>query len=118
MNLLKQTETLLQESEECKSRFFKMREENLSPDFFQDVKPHADYIQQLLQQWRQNVLLWIKDNHPKYIYEQQIDSVVEGMNQVVVQSFYKETSKKRFLQLIHSIQYTLTLLLRYMNEME
>lgn len=117
MTLHEQTEKLLKECENCKNRFHKMREENLSPNFFEEVKPYADSIHQLLLEWKQNVLLWIKDNQPKYVHKQQIESVVDSMNQFVVQSFYKETSKKRFLQSIYSVEYTLTLLLRYMNKM-
>lgn len=116
MTFREQTEKLLQECENCKNRFRKMREENRSPNFFFDVKPYAEIIQALLLEWKQNALLWIKENKPKYVHEQQIESVVESMNQFVVQSFYKETSKKKFLQSIYSVEYTLTLVLRYMNE--
>lgn len=116
MKLQEQTEQLLKECESCKNRFFRMREQNVAPDFFQEVKPHANMIHELLTDWQKNVVRWLKEYKPKYFHEQQIESVVEAMNQFVVQSFYKETSKKRFLQSIHSVHYTLSSLLRYLNE--
>ena len=54
--------------------------------------------------WR---IRWIKNKHPKNLYVQQIDHAADAMEQFVVQSFYKETSKKRFIQSIQSVQYTL-----------
>ena len=38
------------------------------------------------------------------------------MEQFVVQSFYKGTSKKRFIQSIQSTQYTLSILKRKIDE--
>jgi len=40
------------------------------------------------------------------------------MEQFVVQSFYKETSKKRFLDAIHSTSYTLKIFERLVKEGE
>jgi len=52
------------------------------------------------------------------MHTQQIASVVESMEQFVVQSFYKETSKKRFLDAIHSTSYTLKIFERLVKEGE
>ncbi len=95
-----------------------MREEDRTPDFFQEVKPHADEIHQLLKVWQQEANKWIQKNRPKYMHTQQIASVVESMEQFVVQSFYKETSKKRFLDAIHSTSYTLKTFERLVKEGE
>ena len=84
MILREQTEQLLQECETCKNRFFQMREKDVTPDFFQDVKPYADSIQLQLLEWKENAILWIQEYKPKYLHEQQIESVVENMNQFVV----------------------------------
>lgn len=59
---------------------------------------------------------WIKEKNPRYIHKMQIDNVEDAMNQFVVQSFYKETSKKRFLQSVQSVHYTLSFFLRYLME--
>ncbi|MFJ7979650.1 YppE family protein [Lysinibacillus xylanilyticus] len=116
--LIQQTSKLIDECERCVSRFWQMREENRTPDFFVEVKPHADIIHQLLKEWQQEANKWIQKNKPKYMHTQQIASAVESMEQFVVQSFYKETSKKRFLDAIHSASYTLKIFERLVKEIE
>ena len=118
MLLLQQTAKLIDECEKCVSRFWQMREEDHTPDFFVEVKPHADVIHQLLKEWQQEADKWIQANRPKYMHTQQIASAVESMEQFVVQSFYKETSKKRFLDAIHSTTYTLNIFERLVKEIE
>lgn len=110
--LIQQTKQLLAACEEASERFYKMREQNISPDFYGQVKPYADKMQQFLQMWRQEVLLFIDDQQPKYVHPVQIDHAIDAMEQFFVQSFYKETSKKRFLQSIQAVQYTLQTILR------
>ena len=107
MLLIEKTSILIDECARCVERFWQMREEDRVPDFFQEVKPHADHIHALLQDWQQQADAWIKENRPKYMHQEQIASAVESMEQFVVQSFYKETSKKRFLDATHSTSYTI-----------
>nr|WP_313470252.1 YppE family protein [Lysinibacillus sp.] len=118
MLVIQQTAQLIDECEHSVSRFWQMREEDRTPDFFQEVKPHADKIHQLLKEWQQEANKWIEQNRPKYMHTQQIASAVESMEQFVVQSFYKETSKKRFLDAIHSTSYTLKIFERLVREGE
>lgn len=107
MLLIQQTSILIDECEKSVARFWQMREEDRKPDFFKEVKPYADAIHQHLKEWQQGANLWIQNNNPKYMHIQQIAAVVESMEQFVVQSFFKETSKKRFLDAIHSTSFTL-----------
>lgn len=116
--MIQQTAQLIDECEQCVSRFWQMREEDRTPDFFQEVKPHADKIHQLLKEWQQEANKWIEQNRPKYMHTQQISSAIESMEQFVVQSFYKETSKKRFLDAIYSTSYTLKIFERLVREGE
>ncbi|MET4560003.1 YppE family protein [Lysinibacillus parviboronicapiens] len=116
MLLIQQTSILIDECDKCVSRFWQMREEDRAPDFFAEVKPHADVIHQLLKDWQQQANTWIQKNRPKYMHTQQIASAVESMEQFVVQSFYKETSKKRFLDATHSASYTLKNFYRLVKE--
>lgn len=83
---------------------------------FEEVKPHADFYHSVLIDWQQHALNWIEENRPKYMHKSQIQNVVDAMDQFVVQSFYKETSKKRFIQSVQSVHYTLSFFLRYLEE--
>ncbi|MGN7479224.1 YppE family protein [Solibacillus silvestris] len=118
MQLLDETNKLIEECEACLHRFQEMRRLDMEPDFFADVKPHADYMHTLIQEWQQLANRWIKNKHPKNLYVQQIDHAADAMEQFVVQSFYKGTSKKRFIQSIQSAQYTLKLLVSKIEEGE
>ncbi|SOC37610.1 YppE family protein [Ureibacillus acetophenoni] len=116
MTLIEQTKQLIEECDASVDRFFKMREMDATPLFFEEVKPYADRIQAMLNEWQLAANNWIRKNQPKYVHEVQIANVVDAMNQFVVQSFYKETSKKRIIQSIQSVHYTLSNILRFLQE--
>lgn len=118
MQLLNKTNRLLNECEQCLIRFQKMRDEDREPDFFQEVKPHADQLHAAIKEWQQLAHHWISQTMPKNLYVQQIDHAADAMEQFVVQSFFKATSKKRFTQSIQSTQYTLNLVVRKLKEGE
>ncbi|WP_146551975.1 YppE family protein [Rummeliibacillus sp. SL167] len=110
------TEELLDECKECWQRFLKMRETNTSPDFFADVKPHANLYHEKLLAWKSEVDIWIDQEKPKYIHKIQIQNAVDAMDQLIVQSFYQKTSKKRLYQSIQSVTYTLENLQRILQK--
>lgn len=116
MQLMTETILLIQECEACLTRFQKMRDEDREPDFFYEVKPHADSLHAQIKNWQQNAHIWIIKTAPKNLYVQQIDHAADAMEQFVVQSFYKGTSKKRFIQSIQSTMYTLRLVVRKLEE--
>ena len=110
------TDELLDECKECWQRFLKMRETDTSPDFFIDVKPHADLYHQKLITWQKEIETWIDQQKPKYMHKTQIRNAVDAMDQFVVQSFYQKTSKKRLYQSIQSVTYTLESLQRILQK--
>ena len=118
MQLLNETYKLIEECGACHERFQEMRRLDQEPDFFNDVKPHADDVHARIRDWQQLAHHWINNKHPKNLYVQQIDHAADAMEQFVVQSFYKGTSKKRFIQSIQSAQYTLKLLASKIEEGE
>lgn len=111
MKLKDLTEKLISESEACLARFEQLRVEDRTPDFFEEVKPHVAKVDIWISEWKQEAECYIRLNRPKYIHQNQIDATEDGMKQYVVQSFFKETSKKRFYQSVHAVLYTLKTLL-------
>lgn len=107
MKLNEHTKLILKESQTCLTRHQEMRDTDSTPDFFSQVKPHADQWHAFLIDWREQARIWLDDKRPKHMRIQQIDAAIEAFNQYVVQSFYKETGKKRFAQSIQSTCYTL-----------
>jgi len=116
MSLLRLSEQLLKECDESILRFQFYREEDKEPDFFKDVKPHAYKLDEVLLEWEKLVRTWIQVKRPKYVHPSQIDSLLESMKQFIVQSYYKGTSKKRFLKSIHSSKYTLETIIQAIKE--
>lgn len=110
--LIQQTKQLIKACEQAQARFFHMREMDREPNFFEEVKPYADDMRAQIEQWRTQVYTFIDTEQPKYMHKVQIDNAIDAMEQFFVQSFYKATSKKRFLQSIQAVQYTLDTLLR------
>ncbi|MFF2752727.1 YppE family protein [Psychrobacillus sp. NPDC058041] len=116
MSLLKLSTQLLKECDDCIIRFETYREIDKDPDFFNDVKPHAYQIDALLQEWEELVRKWIQTKRPKYVHPTQVDSLEESMKQFIVQSYYKGTSKKRFLKSVHSSKYTIETIIQAIRE--
>lgn len=118
MQLMTETNRLLEECQLSQDRFFEMRRLDKEPDFFLEVKPYADIVHKEIKIWQQHAHEWIQNYQPKNLYAQQIDHAADAMEQFVVQSFYKGTSKKRFIQSIQSTHYTLSIVKRKLEEGE
>lgn len=116
MSLLRLSEQLAKECDESILRFQLYRELDKEPDFFGEVKPHAYKIDEVLLEWEKLVRTWIQAKRPKYVHPSQIDSLIESMKQFIVQSYYKGTSKKRFLKSIHASKYTLDTIMQAIKE--
>lgn len=115
---INETKQLINKCDVAQARFFKAREQNIIYDFFKAVKPYADETRDELAVWREQMAQFIEQQRPKNLYMQQIDHAIEAIEQFVVQSFYQQTSKKRFLQSIQSVKYTLTVALQKMQEVQ
>ncbi len=116
MTVRELSSVLFDECGKCLDRFYDMRERDAVPDFYSEVKPYADHWHKIIDEWQEASLLYIQQERPKYVHKPQIDTAAEGMAQFFVQSFYKETSKKRFIQSIQSAQYTLQTFINAIDE--
>lgn len=85
-------------------------------DFYSEVKPFGDKVFQLTEEWKEKVLLWIQKKRPRNIHPPQIENVVEQINELVVQSFYYQTSYKRFKSTHQSALFTVDLVLSHLKE--
>ncbi|ARJ40222.1 hypothetical protein SporoP8_15805 [Sporosarcina ureae] len=115
MSKIEDTKLLLTICDECEQRFYRMRETDHEPDFFEEVKPYADNSHQAIAQWAEEMKVWIQKKKPRYVHDVQVDSLKDSMTQFVVQSFYKATGKKRFILSIRAARYTLQTVLDAMN---
>ncbi|WP_157842713.1 YppE family protein [Bacillus alkalisoli] len=105
--LVKLNKKLLSEVNKLESILQGKIEKGEQPDFFLEVKPYADRVHALTEQWKISTTQWVKDNKPKYLHESQIENTAENIQLVSVQCFYPDTKKKRFQSMIQSIKYVL-----------
>ncbi|WP_307335463.1 DUF1798 family protein [Metabacillus malikii] len=101
---------LLQELMKCKQRFEQLetKPEKSETYFYHNVKPAFEHIMEIVSLWEPMARKWVLVNKPKNIHTSQIDSTVENIEHIVLQSFYKDTNKQRFQNMYHSVEFVIT----------
>ncbi|MGG3682075.1 YppE family protein [Aeribacillus composti] len=112
------TEQLLQVIQKSAQRFERTKKEGLEYDFFTEIKPSVDKILPILDEWEIVAKKWINKYHPRYLHSQQIDTAKEHIENIVIQSFFQDTSKVRFKNIKESAEYTLRSMIREMEKNE
>ena len=116
INTLKShTKKLIEYNQFALESYQKVRETKEPGDFFQDVKPFADRVKLLCDEWLPLAVNWIEVVRPKHIHTIQLNNVYENIQMVSVRAFYPETSFKKFNSHIQSVDYVLK---RFLEELE
>jgi hypothetical protein len=103
-------ERMFEYTREIESKFLSVKESGEKGDFFNEVKPFADEVKEVSERWRKEATVWIMNNRPRNLHENQIDSAAEQIEMISVQSFFPETSRTRFINYLQSVRFVLTLL--------
>jgi hypothetical protein len=98
---------LLKRMEFALERFGTAKSEGVRGDFHSEVKPFADEVKELASQWQEASIRWVKENMPKNLHSNQIETAADYLEVISVQAFFPETSKKRFLDQHQSVEYIL-----------
>jgi hypothetical protein len=114
--LLQNTVLLQEYNQELLEIYTKTYKEGNAADFYKVVKPYAEKVFTVVEQWKVNVLVWIDKERPKYLHPNQIENTVENLTTVSVQAFFPDTKPKRFKELIRSNQYILETISNYLTE--
>lgn len=114
--LARRTEILLTDVEKALRRFETVKSTGVKGDFYSEVKPFADEIKQKAKEWEDEAIIWLEKHPQRHLHPQQIRSTAENLEMVSVQAFFPESSRKRFLGFIQSIQYVLNDLLQAMDK--
>ncbi|MGV3465819.1 MAG: YppE family protein [Heyndrickxia sp.] len=109
--LKKQTQSLIELNHFALKAYQKARETNESGDFFKDVKPFADRVKMLCDEWLPQAENWLEIRRPKHLHPIQLKTLSENIQMVSVRAFYPETSLKKFKGHIQSVDYVLKRLL-------
>ncbi|WP_052659390.1 DUF1798 family protein [Bacillus alveayuensis] len=114
--LLAMTSQLLKIVCESDKRFTETKKLNKVYDFYHEIKPFCDKLHHDIIVWEKNVLKWIEEKNPKYIFPMQIKNTAHHIEQLAIQSFYSETSVKRFKDIKESAEYVLKSVLQALEK--
>ncbi|WP_338470054.1 DUF1798 family protein [Niallia sp. XMNu-256] len=107
--LIKLTNQLLLVSDQILQRFQQAKEDGQSGDFYQEVMPFSDKVQDLVDQWWVEVDLWTKQHNQVNI--KQLINTKDQLEKIAIQAFYPQTSRKNFLDMMNSITFVLNTIL-------
>lgn len=102
--------TLIQSSKKLihyNDEMIRKKRENKEFDFYKDMKPFVNVVDQELEVWKELAFDWIEQEKPKYIHVQQIDQVYENLQKNALQCFVNKGNSKRFYETNQAILYTL-----------
>jgi len=78
-----------------------------SEDFYEVVRPYANKVAKMNAEWKDIAEDWVKTQRPLYLHPSQISTASDHLEVISIQAFFKETSKKRFLDSAKSVQFIL-----------
>lgn len=109
------TEQLLDYSNKISSTYENVKVSKVKGDFFTEVKPFADAVKEVNDEWQEIARTWIREQKPKYLHEKQIESTYEQIEMLSVQAFYPDTSRKRFIDTLQSVRFILKSLQQFIS---
>ena len=101
------TKKLLSFNHELLQKFEETKESGVEGDFYQEIKPFSEQLNESLKIWSERAKQWIRNCRPKNLHVNQIESVVEQLEMISVQAFFPQTSRAHFLNTVHSVEYVL-----------
>lgn len=113
--MVKQITLLTEQLFEYNCLFLKLyketREKQEQKDFYTIVKPFADEVKIVNDNWSKYLKEWLKGNSKQHLHIQQVDSIYEHIERLSIQAFYPKTSKSKFLNSQRTVDYFLSELL-------
>ncbi|MFS0635591.1 YppE family protein [Mesobacillus foraminis] len=110
--LMIKTKRLLSYNEKALLRFEQAKESGEKGDFYKEVKPFADNVKEEAEIWRKEASDWLMKHPQRNLHTRQILSAAENIEMVSIQAFFPETSRKRFIGHIQSIEFVLNSFLK------
>ena len=109
--LMDYTEKLLEAVEYSVETFYKVKESGVNEDFYKVVRPFANQIKEINDEWKEIAKVWVSEAKPDYLSSIQINTASDHIEIISIQAFFTQTSKKRFLDSAKSVKYILQTLL-------
>lgn len=115
--LLQHMETLEKELETLKENYLthEKPENRRDPEFFAYVKKQTEPIFDIINQWYEEALTFVK-NREVSVHPQQVQSTEENLHLILLNSYYIDVRRKRYMELHKSILYVFDLLKKDMEK--
>lgn len=104
-NMMMYTTLLLEEIEQCHDRFLTGERPERERDFFLFVKEETNPVFDTLDNWINESSKLVEQRKIKVLHQQQIDATKENMESLILHSYYKDTRKRRFMEIYKSCYY-------------
>lgn len=91
------------------------RENGTSHDFHEVIKPFANEVKKVSQEWGILLKNWLVKNPQKHLHLKQIDTTLDHIDQLSIQAFFPKTSRSRFLNANRTVEF---FLLEILKELE
>ncbi|WP_227936239.1 YppE family protein [Alkalihalobacillus deserti] len=101
------TNELIRLNKEAEAYYTKAREEEGKVDFFGVVKPFAEEVAEIRDQWMPLAQAFVQKEKPLHLHPSQLQQTEENLEIVAIKSFYKKTSLKRQMETFKSVEYVL-----------
>ncbi|MEH7303485.1 DUF1798 family protein [Neobacillus drentensis] len=88
------------------------REAGIKHDFHEVIKPFANEVKGINDQWKQAMKKWLSAADLKHLHLKQIDTTSDHIDQLSIQAFFPETSKTRFINSHRTVEYFLQEILK------
>lgn len=105
--LITLTNKLVSYTEMAHHRFIQTKKVGVRGDFRTEVQPFADGVKDTVQPWREGAIAWVTEKRPKNLHAEQVQTAADYLEVLSVQAFFPETSKKRFMDQIQSVEFIL-----------
>ena len=102
------TEQLYEYNQKFLVYYNEIRETKEQKPFFEFVKPFADEVAKLNDDWKTLMKAWLNENETSHIHFHQLESVSEHIERLSIQAFFPETSRSRFLNAQRTVEFFLT----------
>jgi len=99
------TEKLLEEVNQCQDRFLSGDKPEKNREFFNAIRKEADETFNLLDGWVKQATVLVEQKEIKVLHLQQIEATKENVESLVLHSYYKDTRKRRFIEIYKSCYY-------------
>lgn len=106
-DIVRLTEQLITLTEEANSIYDTVRKDGVEKDFYHEIKPFADQVKQVCEEWNQEMKKAMQIVTFNHLYPSQIEQASQNLQDVAIQSFFPKTSYKRFKSHVQSILFTL-----------